>query len=137
MFQQLILIGNLGRDPEMRYTAAGEAVTNLNIAVNRRWTREDGQTQEKTVWFHVTFWRRQAEIANQYLNKGSRVLIVGEIDAARPYTDRDGNPRAAIDIRGRELQFMGSRNHDQEADTTLAESSEISSGLTTEEPIPF
>jgi single-strand DNA-binding protein len=137
MYQQVTLIGYLGRDPEMRYTAAGDAVTNITLAVNRRWTRDDGQSQEKTNWFHVTFWRRQAEFANQYLGKGKRVLIVGEIDGARPYTDRDGNPRASIDIQGREIRILESRHHDQEADVALAQSAEINNGLVSEEPIPF
>jgi single-strand DNA-binding protein len=137
MFQQVILIGYLGNDPEMRYTAAGDPVTNLRLAVNRRWTREDGQVQEKTTWFHVTFWRRQAEFANQYLSKGKRVMIIGEIDGARPYTDRDGNPRASIDIQGREMRFLESRNHDQEADVALSQSSDPTNGSAGDEPLPF
>ena len=109
MFQQLILIGNLGSDPEMRYTASGIPVTNFRLAVNRRWTNTEGQSQEKTTWFHVSLWRRQAEIASQYLAKGHRVMVIGEVDSARPWTDRDGNLRAAIEVTGNELKLLENR----------------------------
>ena len=80
MYQQITLIGNLGRDPEMRYTPSGVPVTNFSIAVSRSWTGNDGQRQEKTVWFRVAAWQRQAETCNQYLTKGQRVLVVGEME---------------------------------------------------------
>jgi len=119
MFQQLILIGNLGTEPEMRYTASGIPVTNFNMAVTRRWTNAEGQAQEKTTWFRINLWRRQAEIASQYLAKGHRVMIVGEVDNARPWTDRDGNMRATIEVTATELRLMESRasngNGDHEA----------------------
>jgi len=106
MYQQLILIGHLGTEPEMRYTASGVPVTNFNMAVSRRWTNAEGQSQEKTTWFRINLWRRQAEIASQYLAKGHRVMIVGEVDNARPWTDRDGNMRASIDVTATELKLM-------------------------------
>lgn len=106
MYQQIILIGHLGTEPEMRYTASGVPVTNFNMAVSRRWTNTEGQSQEKTTWFRVNLWRRQAEIASQYLAKGHRVMIVGEVDSARPWTDRDGNARASIEVTATELKLM-------------------------------
>lgn len=109
MYQQLILIGHLGTEPEMRYTASGVPVTNFNMAVSRRWTNAEGQSQEKTTWFRVNLWRRQAEIASQYLAKGHRVMIVGEVDSARPWTDRDGNARASIEVTATELKLMESK----------------------------
>jgi single-strand DNA-binding protein len=119
MYQQLTLIGNLGNDPEMRYTATGDPVTNFRLAVNRRWTREDGQTQEKTTWFHVTAWRRQAEWASQYLTKGRRILLIGEIEGARAYMDREGNPRANIDLTAREIRFLDARAPGQDEGTPV------------------
>ena len=110
MYQQLILIGHLGTEPEMRYTSSGVPVTNFNMAVSRRWTNAEGQSQEKTTWFRINLWRRQAEIASQYLAKGHRVMIIGEVDSARPWTDRDGNLRAAIEVTGNELKLMENRN---------------------------
>ena len=76
MYQQITLIGNLGRDPEMRYTPSGQPVTNFSVAVTRAWVGQDGQRQEKTVWFRVTAWRKLAEQASQYLTKGSKVLRI-------------------------------------------------------------
>ena len=96
MYQQITLIGNLGRDPEMRYTPSGVAVTSFSVAVSRRWTGQDGQQQEKTVWFRVTAWRKLAETASQYLTKGSKVLIVGTIEEPQAYIDQEGQPRASI-----------------------------------------
>lgn len=135
MYQHVTLIGHLGKDPEMRYTPAGDAFTNLRLAVSRRWTREDGQPQEKTTWFNVTLWRRQAEVASQYLSKGSRVMIAGEIDGARPYTDREGNPRATIDITGRELRFLESRTNSHDNEQSVAEVE--AQAEVAEEPLPF
>lgn len=109
MFQQVILIGNLGDAPALRYTPAGIPVANFNLAVNRRWSNADGQPQEKTNWFQVTAWRRQAELANQYLAKGSRVMILGDLDGARPWTDREGNLRATINVVANEIKFLDSR----------------------------
>ena len=80
MYQQITLIGNLGRDPEMRYTPTGLPVTSFTMAVSRNWVGQDGQRQEKTIWFRVTAWRKLAETASQYLRKGSKVLVVGELE---------------------------------------------------------
>ncbi len=109
MYQQLILIGNLGNNPEMRFTASGVPVTNFRLAVSRRWTGADGQAQEKTTWFQVSSWNRQAEFVNQYLTKGRRVMVIGEVEAARPWTDRNGNLGATIEVTAREVRFMDSR----------------------------
>jgi single-strand DNA-binding protein len=115
MYQHVVLIGNLGSDPEMRYTPTGVPVTNFSLAVNRRWTNQEGQPQEKTNWFQVTTWRRQAELVNQYLAKGRRIMISGEIDGARPWTDRDGNQRATIEITARDIKFLDNRSPEAEA----------------------
>lgn len=135
MYQQLILIGHLGTEPEMRYTASGIPVTNFNMAVSRRWTNPEGQSQEKTTWFRVSLWRRQAEIASQYLAKGHRVMIVGEVDNARPWTDRDGNLRASIEVTATELKLMESKgaNTNGAHDAPLAESAPAGD----EERVPF
>ncbi len=95
MFQQITLVGNLGRDPEMRYTPSGVPVANFSVATSKRFQGQDGQWQEKTIWFRVTAWRKNAENVSQYLTKGSKVLIVGEIEEPRTYVDRDGNTQVA------------------------------------------
>jgi single-strand DNA-binding protein len=115
MYQQITLIGNLGNKPEMRYTPSGTAVTNFSLAVSRRWTGNDGQQQEKTTWFRVTAWERRAEVASQYLNKGSKVMVIGEVTEARPWTDRDGNQRASIEVLAQEIKFLEGRGQEQDA----------------------
>ena len=109
MYQQITLVGNLGRDPEMRYTPSGKAVTNFSIATSRSWTGQDGQRQEKTVWFRVNAWDRLAETCNQYLTKGQKVLVVGEVEEPNIWTDREGKARASLDVRARTVQFLNTR----------------------------
>jgi single-strand DNA-binding protein len=107
MYQQLTLIGNLGNDPEMRYTPSGVAVTSFSLAVSRSWTGKDGQRQEKTIWFRVNAWDKLAETASQYLTKGRQVFVVGELEEPRTFTDRDGNTRVSLDVRALTIKFLG------------------------------
>lgn len=109
MYQQLTLIGNLGNDVELRYTPAGVPVASFNLAVNKSWTDDNGK-HDKTTWFRITVWRKLAEIAAQYLVKGKQVLIVGEIEEARAYTDRDGNSRASLEVTAQTIKFLGGNN---------------------------
>jgi hypothetical protein len=81
VFQQTLIIGNLGKDPEMRYTPDGTPVTSFTVAVNKRWTGRDGSEQDKTTWYRVTCWRKLAETTNQYLKKGKQVMVIGEVEA--------------------------------------------------------
>lgn len=109
MYQQITLVGNLGRDPEMRYTPSGVAVTNFSVATSRSWTGQDGQRQEKTVWFRVAAWRGLAETCNQYLTKGQRVLVVGEVEEPNTWTDQEGNTRASLEVTARTVRFLNTR----------------------------
>ena len=115
MFQKMIVAGNLGRDPEMRYMPDGTAVTNLNVATNRRWTdRTTGQPQEETTWFRVSVWGRQAEAANQYLARGRQVLIEGHLrpdpntGGPKLFTRQDGSVGASFELVADRVQFLGS-----------------------------
>ncbi len=138
MYQQITLVGNLGNDPEMRYTPSGVPVTTFSLAVSKTWTGQDGQRQEKTTWFRVTVWRKQAEIVSQYLTKGRQVLVVGEIEEARPWTDRDGNPRASLEVTANVVRFLGSRADAMEVPSSGRAASEpASSEAGSEEDIPF
>ncbi|MGQ9626756.1 MAG: single-stranded DNA-binding protein [Anaerolineae bacterium] len=113
MYHKIILVGNLGRDPEMRYTPDGTPVTNFSVATNRRWTGQDGQQHEETIWFRVTTWRKQAELCNQYLGKGQRVLIEGrlrpdsETGGPRIWVGNDGKPRASFELDALSIRFLG------------------------------
>lgn len=109
MYQQITLIGNVGNDPEMRYTPSGVPVTTFSLAVNKSWTTPDGQRQDRTTWFRVTVWRKMAEIVSQYLAKGRQVMVIGEIDEARPWTDRDGELRASLEVTAQVVKFLGNR----------------------------
>ncbi len=115
MYQKVTIVGHLGRDPEMRYTPSGQAVTNFSVATNRRWTGSDGQQQEETVWFRVSVWGRTAETCNQYLSKGQLVLCEGrmtvdrETGGPRVWTDQSGTPRASYEMTAFEVKFLGSR----------------------------
>jgi len=115
MYQKVIIVGNLGRDPEMRYTQDGTPVTNFSVATNRRWTNQDGSPGEETVWFRVSAWRRLAETCNQYLQKGRQVLVEGQLkpDPAtggpRIWTGNDGIARAQYEIRAFTVKFLGVR----------------------------
>jgi single-strand DNA-binding protein len=113
MYQNLIIVGNLGRDPEMRYTPSGQAVTSFSVATNRKWTGADGQQQEETVWFRVSVWGKQAEACNQYLSKGRQVLCEGrltvdkETGGPRIWTDQNGAPRANYEMTALTVRFLG------------------------------
>ena len=107
---KVILIGNLGRDPEVRYMPNGEAVCNFSIATSESWNdRQSGQRQERTEWHNITMYRRLAEIAGQYLKKGSQVYIEGRIQS-RKYTGKDGIERTAYEIVANEMKMLGSKN---------------------------
>ena len=106
MYQQTTLIGNLGNDPDLRYTQSGTPVASFSLAVNRSWTGSDGQQNDKTTWFRVTVWRKQAEVISQYLAKGRQVMVVGEIEEPSVWTDNQGNQRASLELTAREVKFF-------------------------------
>jgi single-strand DNA-binding protein len=105
---KVILIGNLGRDPETRYTTGGDAVTNLRIATTETWKDKAGEKQEKTEWHTVVLFGRQAEIAGEYLKKGRPVYIEGRLQT-RKYTDKEGVEKYSTEIVGDRMQLLGSR----------------------------
>ena len=105
---KVILIGNLGRDPETRYTTGGDAVTNLRIATTETWKDKSGEKQEKTEWHTVVLFGRQAEIAGEYLKKGRPVYIEGRLQT-RKYTDKEGVEKYSTEIVGDRMQLLGGR----------------------------
>jgi single-strand DNA-binding protein len=106
---KVILVGNLGADPETRYLPSGEAVTNIRIATTDRWKdKASGETKEATEWHRVAFFGRLAEIAGEYLKKGSQVYVEGSL-RTRKWQDKDGNDRYSTEIRGDVMQMLGSR----------------------------
>ena len=103
---KVILIGNLGRDPEVRFTQGGTPVANFTMATTERWNDPSGEKKEKTEWHRIVVWGKQAEIAAEYLKKGRSVYIEGSLQT-REWTDRDGNKRYTTEVRAQRLQFLG------------------------------
>ena len=111
-FNRIILVGNLGRDPELRYTAQGTPVCSFSMATNERRKDKTGEMQDQTTWFRVTLWGRQAETASQYLTKGRPVYIEGRL-RVEEWTDRDGKPRHTLEVHATDMQFIGGARSDE------------------------
>lgn len=114
MYHKIIIVGYLGRDPEMRYTQDGTPVTNFSVATSRKYNRSDGTQVDETIWFRVSAWRRQAETCNEYLQKGQLVLIEGWLqhdDKGNPrtFTRNDGTTGASFEVRAQTVRFLGRR----------------------------
>jgi single-strand DNA-binding protein len=115
MYQLLIVVGNLGKDPEMRYTPTGQAVTNFSIATSRQYSDANGQQVKDTTWFRVSVWGKQAEACNQYLKKGSKVLVEGRLNSdpktggPRVWQGKDG-AAASYEITAANVRFLSGAN---------------------------
>jgi single-strand DNA-binding protein len=116
MYQTIIIVGNVGRDPEMRYTPGGQAVTSFSVATNRQYTNNNGETVKETIWFRVSAWGKTGEVCNQYLKKGSKVLVEGRLTAdpatggPRVWTAQDGSTRASFEVSAQTVRFLSSRS---------------------------
>lgn len=129
MYHKITIIGNLGRDPEMRYTPDGTPVTTFSVATNRRWTNPDGSQGEETIWFRVTAWRRLAETAADYLRKGRQVYIEGRLQpdkntgGPRVYQRQDGTSGASYEVVADLIKFIGARPESdwEEAEAPVSE----------------
>lgn len=102
---KVILVGNLGADPELRYTSGGQAVCDMRMATSERWKGKDGEMQEKTEWHRIVVWGRSAESCNEYLRKGSQAYVDGRIQT-RKWEDRDGNTRYTTEIVANRVLFL-------------------------------
>jgi single-strand DNA-binding protein len=113
-FNKIILVGNLGRDPELRYTPQGTPVCSFTVATNEKRKDRAGETQDHTTWFRVTLWGRQAETASQYLTKGRPIYVEGRL-RLEEWTDRDGKQRYTLEIHATDMQFIGGGSRADEA----------------------
>jgi single-strand DNA-binding protein len=115
MFHTIIIVGNLGRDPEMRYTPSGQAVTSFSVASSRQYTNSQGQQVKETIWFRISAWGKLAETCNAYLKKGSKVLVEGRLTpdqssgGPRIWTDQNSQPRSSFEISASTVRFLSSR----------------------------
>lgn len=158
MFQKTTIIGNLGSDPEMRYTPAGVAVTNFSVATTTKISKEsnpncpdgwkesyNGSGWELTTWWKVTAWRSLAELCNQYLAKGRTVYVEGEVNGTaingsqypRIWVGDDGNPRASFELTARVVKFLGGRGDSQSSGAPTEDEQAPPPGFVEENEIPF
>jgi single-strand DNA-binding protein len=126
-YQKIVIVGNLGSDPELRYTGEGTAVVNFSVATNRRWSNSDGSQGEETVWFRVSAWRRLAEVCAEYLSKGRQVMVEGrmkpdpETGGPRVWEGQDGTPRASFEITASQVTFLQSGSNGGQSDDAEVE----------------
>ena len=139
---KVILVGNLGQDPEVKYTAGGAAVTTLSLATSESWKDKDtGSDQERTEWHRVVLWRRLAEIAGEYLKKGSKVYIEGQLQTRK--WEQDGQTRYTTEVIGRDMQFLDSRGNSSANNTSYEDTNQDMSSQSmpdsgiTDDDIPF
>ena len=143
MFQTIILAGNLGRDPEMRYTPSGQAVTSFSVATNRQWTNNNGETVKDTIWFRISAWGKMAETCNQYLKKGSKVLVEGRLTAdpatggPRIWQASDGSSRASFEVSAQTVRFLSSRGETEGGAAASTPATDEGGAPATDEDIPF
>lgn len=139
-FNKITLVGNLGRDPELRYTAQGTPVCSFSMATNERRKDKTGEMQDHTTWFRVTLWGRQAETASQYLQKGRPVYIEGRLRVDE-WTDRDGKSRYTLEVHATDMQFIGSARSEEpiaeKAASAGASSGPVEQPDLSDEDIPF
>lgn len=146
-FNKVIIVGNLGRDPELRYTPQGTAVCNFSVATTEKRRDKSGDFQDVTTWFRITLWEKKAEVAAKYLQKGKPVYIEGRLKIDE-WTDRDGNNRYTLDVTATDMQFIGSASErdssysQDEPDMETAEppssaASAAAGGSTADDDIPF
>jgi single-strand DNA-binding protein len=122
-----MLIGNLGRDPEMNYTQNGTALTKFSLAVSRSYKTSSGEKRDETEWFNIVAWDKLAETCNQYLHKGNKVYIEGRL-TQRKYTDKEGNQRTAVDVIASDMEMLTPKS-------TQAGSSEFLAGDSDADPL--
>jgi single-strand DNA-binding protein len=145
MYQRLVLVGNLGRDPEMRYTPNGTPITNFPMATSRKWTDAQGQTKEETAWFRISVYGKQAEICNQYLAKGRKVLVEGTLvvdektGGPRVYQRKDGTAGASFEVRATMVRFLSPKGEGGEGAAAAVTAPPAVTGAEpmTEEELPF
>jgi single-strand DNA-binding protein len=124
---KVILIGHLGRDPEVKYTQDGKAVANFSIATSESWKDRDGNKQDKTEWHNVVIWGKLADICKQYLAKGRQVYVEGKIQT-REYTDREGNKKKITEIVANQMVMLGSRGEGRPAEAARPDESYAGGG---------
>ena len=126
-FHTILIVGHLGKEPEMRFSPSGQAVTNFNLAANRQYSDSSGQVVKETTWFRISAWGKTAENCSQFLHKGSLVLVEGrlvcdpETGGPRLYSRKDGTPSTAFEVNANTVRFLSSREEQQENEPATAD----------------
>ncbi|MGE0289096.1 MAG: single-stranded DNA-binding protein [Bradyrhizobium sp.] len=120
MVNKAIIVGNLGKDPEVKFLNSGQAVCKFSVATTERWNDTNGEKQERTEWHNIVVWGKQAEACGQYLNKGRQVYVEGRI-TNRSYDDKDGNKRYITEIIARDVRFLGGAKGEREDQPALVD----------------
>ena len=142
MYHTLIIVGNLGKDPEMRYTPSGQAVTSFPVASNRKYTSSNGEQVNETIWFRISAWGKQAEICNQYLKKGSKVLVEGRLTpdkttgGPRIWQKQDGTSGASFEVNAQTVRFLSTRAEADAGGPAASDAGEMATAPA-EDDIPF
>lgn len=137
MYHQIIVVGNVGKDAEMRYTPSGQATTSFSVATNRKYTNGSGEQVSETTWFRVSIWGKMAEVCNTYVKKGMKVLVEGRLIAdkntggPKVWTKQDGSSASSFEVLAQNVRFLSSTEHQTESQA------ETSDGLPPEDDIPF
>lgn len=143
MYHTLIIVGNVGKDAEMRYTPSGQAVTSFSVATNRQYTSSNGEQVKETIWFRITTWGKQAEVCNQYVKKGSKVLVEGRLSpdqntgGPRIWTDQSGSARASFEVTANTVRFLSSRSDMEGGGSSMGGGESNFVGAPSEDDIPF
>ena len=142
MYHKIIVVGNVGKDPEMRYTPSGQAVTSFSVATSCRYTASNGEQVNETIWFRVSAWGKTAETCNQYVKKGMKVLIEGHITADKTtggpkiWTKQDGTSGASFEVSAATVRFLSSR-HEEASGSGGEGPEEENAALPPDDDIPF
>lgn len=126
-FNKIMIVGYLGRDPELRYTTQGTPVCDFSIATTERRKDKSGENQEVTTWFRVSLFGRQAEVASQYLSKGRQVYVEGQL-SQREWTDKDGAARTSLEVRGTDVQFLSPMSEGDQPQAQSAKATAAAAG---------
>ena len=143
MFHTIIFVGNVGRDPEMRYVPSGTAVTSFSVATNRKYTNNNGEAIKETIWFRVSAWGKLGETCNQYLKKGSKVLVEGRLTAdpatggPRIWQAQDGSSRTSFEVSAQTVRFLSTSSESDGSGVAGATAAEESGAQVDNEEIPF
>jgi single-strand DNA-binding protein len=133
---KVMVIGHLGRDPEMRYTPSGRPVTTFTIAVSRSWNTADGERRSETEWFNIVAWGNLAEICKQYLHKGQQVYIEGRLQTRR-WEDKEGQKHTNVEVVANEMMMLGDRRDNNKSSQESEEDDDSSEPMADEDEFPF